>query len=147
VTLGIAKSRMKDFFDLWHIARKTSFDGRKLSAAIEGTFERRRTTVPKEVPVGLSAEFSGHPMKKTQWRAFCLKAVKADKSADLDQVVDFLAGFLIAVLKAVGNGADFKVKCQRVGLGNDCARSPDSSGLVECLKPTLIESRVLSFFA
>jgi predicted nucleotidyltransferase component of viral defense system len=27
VTLGIANSRMKDFCDLWHIARNTSFDG------------------------------------------------------------------------------------------------------------------------
>ena len=33
VSLGIANSRMKDFFDLWHIARNTSFNGRKLSLA------------------------------------------------------------------------------------------------------------------
>ena len=110
MTLGIANSRMKDFFDLWHIGRNTALDGAKLRTAIEGTFERRKTTVPSETPIGLSAEFSGNPMKQTQWRAFCRKAVKADKSAELDQVVDFITSFLLPVLKAVGNKSDFKAK-------------------------------------
>ncbi len=110
VTLGIANSRMKDFFDLWHIARNTDFDGEKLSAAIRGTFERRKTVIPSETPVGLSAEFSGNPMKQTQWRAFCRKAVKADKAVKLDQVVDLLSGFLLPILRAVANNTDFKAK-------------------------------------
>ena len=110
VTLGIANSRMKDFFDLWHIGRNTALDGAKLRAAIEGTFERRKTLVPSETPIGLSAEFSENPMKQTQWRAFCRKAVKADKSAELHEVVEFLSAFLLPVLKAVGNSTEFKEK-------------------------------------
>jgi predicted nucleotidyltransferase component of viral defense system len=108
VSLGIANSRMKDFFDLWHIARKTAFDGKKLSAAIEGTFERRKTAIPTEKPVGLSADFSGNPMKQMQWRAFFRKAVKADKIVELDQVVEFLSGFLLPVLQ----GADIEFKAK-----------------------------------
>ena len=110
VSLGIANSRMKDFFDLWHIARHTSFEGEKLISAIQGTFERRRTAIPSETPVGLSPDFSENPMKQTQWRAFCRKAVKADNSAELDQVVDFLSGFLLPMLKAVGSNTAFKAK-------------------------------------
>jgi predicted nucleotidyltransferase component of viral defense system len=110
VSLGIANSRMKDFFDLWHIARKTGFDGLKLSSAIQGTFERRRTPIPIETPVGLSEEFSGNPMKQTQWRAFCRKAVKADQGAELNQVVDLLSDFLLPILRAVGNKTQFKSK-------------------------------------
>ena len=58
VMLGIANSRMKDFFDLWVLARQFEFQGPMLCQAIRATFERRRTPVPAEVPLALSAEFS-----------------------------------------------------------------------------------------
>ena len=43
VTLGIANSRMKDFYDLWMIARTFRFDRTVLTAALRRTFERRGT--------------------------------------------------------------------------------------------------------
>ena len=58
VMLGIANSRMKDFYDLWVLARQFEFQGPMLCQAIRATFERRRTSVPAEVPLALSAEFS-----------------------------------------------------------------------------------------
>ncbi|MEX2218061.1 MAG: nucleotidyl transferase AbiEii/AbiGii toxin family protein [Phycisphaerales bacterium] len=51
VTLGIANTRMKDFFDLWTIARSFPFDARTLARAIRATFERRRTTIPSGMPL------------------------------------------------------------------------------------------------
>lgn len=43
VSIGVANSRMKDFYDLWMIAQIFAFEGSVLSRAIERTFERRRT--------------------------------------------------------------------------------------------------------
>ena len=42
VMLGIANSRMKDFYDLWVLARQFEFQGPLLCQAIRATFERRR---------------------------------------------------------------------------------------------------------
>jgi hypothetical protein len=44
VILGIANSRMKDFYDLWFLASNFEFDGQLLSRAIQMTFERRKSS-------------------------------------------------------------------------------------------------------
>ena len=43
VMLGIANSRMKDFFDLWVLARSFAFAGPALADAVRATFARRKT--------------------------------------------------------------------------------------------------------
>jgi predicted nucleotidyltransferase component of viral defense system len=43
VSLGMANSRMKDFYDLWVMARDFDFQGESLATAIGNTFARRRT--------------------------------------------------------------------------------------------------------
>ena len=42
VTLGLANSRMKDFYDLWMLAQHSSFDGEVLRQALQATFDRRQ---------------------------------------------------------------------------------------------------------
>lgn len=73
VKLGIANSRMKDFYDLRWLADHYEFDGQLLSKAIASTFERRKTTLPEDTPVGLSEEFFKDKGKQTQWSAFSKK--------------------------------------------------------------------------
>lgn len=46
VELDLPNSRMKDFHDVWTLARNLEFDGQRLSEAIRRTFERRRTNLP-----------------------------------------------------------------------------------------------------
>jgi hypothetical protein len=46
VKLGLANSRMKDFFDIVVMARMFTFDGGELARAIRSTFERRGTALP-----------------------------------------------------------------------------------------------------
>ena len=58
VALGIANSRMKDFYDLWVLARTFEFDGPTLSRAIQATFRRRKTDVPATPPLALTAAFA-----------------------------------------------------------------------------------------
>ena len=38
---GILNSRMKDFFDVWVLARTFKFDGAVLAKALNATFTRR----------------------------------------------------------------------------------------------------------
>lgn len=73
VTLGLANSRMKDFYDLTVIARRTELDGATLAHAIEATFSRRATTLPKVRPVSLTHQFSEDDSKLRQWQAFLNK--------------------------------------------------------------------------
>jgi hypothetical protein len=70
VALGIANSRMKDFYDLWTLPKAVEIDSQELADTIRGTFNRRGTAIPKTCPVGLSPEFSTDPAKRTQWRAY-----------------------------------------------------------------------------
>jgi hypothetical protein len=50
VAMGIANSRMKDFYDVWTLAQQFEFDGTLLSSAIRATFERRQTPIPNSPP-------------------------------------------------------------------------------------------------
>ena len=47
VKLGIANSRMKDFYDRWVLAQRFEFESASLAAAIQATFRTRRTTPPR----------------------------------------------------------------------------------------------------
>lgn len=74
VFLGIANSRMKDFFDVWFLAMNFQFDGSVLSRAIKATFERRKTELPKAPPLALTKGFSEDDAKMKQWKAFVSKS-------------------------------------------------------------------------
>jgi predicted nucleotidyltransferase component of viral defense system len=49
VALGRANSRMKDFYDVWVLARAYEFSGASLARAIAATFTRRNTPVPADL--------------------------------------------------------------------------------------------------
>jgi Nucleotidyl transferase AbiEii toxin, Type IV TA system len=70
VSLGIANSRMKDFFDLWILTREPGLEAGLIPKAVAATFARRGTPFPATTPVGLSDEFATDAGKRQQWRAF-----------------------------------------------------------------------------
>jgi predicted nucleotidyltransferase component of viral defense system len=88
---GMQNSRMKDFFDLWVLTRRSEFDPATLLQAITATFTRRGTTLPAGTPVGLSDEFATNSAKQAQWRGFAAKS-RIDVQS-LEQVVSHLRGF------------------------------------------------------
>lgn len=98
-SLGMLNSRMKDFFDLWILAKHSDFDGPILSRAVAATFDRRRTAVPNGVPIGLSDEFISDAQKGKQWQAFLRK--NALDPMPLGTVVADLRDFLMPVLAAI----------------------------------------------
>ena len=98
-SLGMLNSRMKDFFDLWVLAKHSDFDGSVLSRAVAATFERRRTAIPMGVPIGLSDEFINDAQKEKQWQAFLRK--NAIALIPLAAVIADLRNFLLPVLGSV----------------------------------------------
>ena len=74
VVLGDRNSRIKDFFDLHHLAGHFEFDRATLREAVRRTFERRRTPVPLEAPIGLTPSYWENPSRPAQVRAFARRA-------------------------------------------------------------------------
>jgi hypothetical protein len=108
VMLGIANSRMKDFFDVWAMARQFEFDGLLLSRSIAATFERRKTALPAEVPLALLDSFSQDRGKITQWNAFIRKN-RLPEEASLTEVTAFLRDFLMPPVLAIQEGREFNM--------------------------------------
>ena len=105
IYLGIANSRMKDYFDLWVLARHSDFEGDVLHKAIGATLSRRGTEIPKDVPFGLTETFANDAQKQMQWQGF-LKRNRFEE-VQLDQVATELREFLMPPLSALAKGQGF----------------------------------------
>ncbi|MEP6495555.1 MAG: nucleotidyl transferase AbiEii/AbiGii toxin family protein [bacterium] len=93
VTLGIANTRMKDFYDLFTLSEAHAFDGGTLSAAIANTFARRGTPLPIEQPIALTPAFGAGTDKARQWRAFLMRS-RLTQVAALPQIVEQIGSFI-----------------------------------------------------
>jgi predicted nucleotidyltransferase component of viral defense system len=107
VVLGIRNSRMRDFFDVYVLAERQSFDGHGLVLALRATFKRRRTPLPSDLPVALTPAFAAAEGKRAQWTAFVRKSGLTSVPADLDGIVSRLALLLEPVLQAASVGDEF----------------------------------------
>ncbi|MGE0385439.1 MAG: nucleotidyl transferase AbiEii/AbiGii toxin family protein [Gammaproteobacteria bacterium] len=103
--LGIANSRMKDFFDLWILSLYSEFDGETLQRAIHATFDRRRTELPSGVPFGLTDELAQDTQKQKQWRAFL--GTNRLQALQLEVLVAALRDFLLPPIAAANAGNRF----------------------------------------
>ena len=98
VTLGIANSRLKDFYDLWLIAQTFQFRRSLLMEAVKRTFERRQTARPADSPVGLSDEFAA--AWSAQWQTFLRRERMAAAPEMLAAVIVDLGPFLLPLADA-----------------------------------------------
>lgn len=71
--LGMANSRVKDYFDLSVLLERETLDADLLAQAIKATFERRGMAVPTELPVGLTDEFAHDTSRQALWQSFVKK--------------------------------------------------------------------------
>jgi len=88
VSLGMANSRMKDYFDLFTLLGESSLDLESVALAVRHTFDRRRTPFPRMMPIGLTDEFVSDRTKITQWKAFLAKNKLS--APPLDHVVSLI---------------------------------------------------------
>ncbi len=94
---GLNNSRMKDYYDVYFLLSGISFDRGTLAKAIEETFQRRGTEIPKGIPDGLSESFSSLEMKKTQWRSFIEKNRLTDAPADLSVAINAIRNLVLPI--------------------------------------------------
>ena len=94
VRLGVKSSRMKDVYDLWHLASQRSFAGDTLQRAMQATFRARLTPLPRVTPVALTEEIARDPLRQRMWRAF-LNRSRLPGPTELESVVPVLSAFLL----------------------------------------------------
>lgn len=107
VKLGVLNSRMKDFFDLWLLARQFDFDGATLGTAITRTFANRKTPLVP-LPFALTPAFASAPGKQAQWKGFVRKARLTEVPEELAEVVAAVGSFLLPVTAATVAGEVFR---------------------------------------
>jgi Nucleotidyl transferase AbiEii toxin, Type IV TA system len=103
VSLGLANSRMKDFYDIRSLSRDFPFEAASLSEAIKQTFARRDTKLPSGTPLVFTSEFFDDTDKKKQWAAFCNKNRNYVPEVSLESVCKEIAVFLMPVVDGLNS--------------------------------------------
>jgi predicted nucleotidyltransferase component of viral defense system len=98
VVLGIANSRLKDYYNLFLISRTFAVEQQRLAEAVQRTFERRGTVIPDDIPVGLTNAFA--VAWQTRWRGFLGRERMLAIPDDLQLVVTSVRDFVLPVLRA-----------------------------------------------
>ena len=107
VYLRTLNSRMKDFYDVWLLARQFAFDGAVLAKAIAATFAHRETAIDV-APIAFTSDFTEQASTLAQWTAFRRKLPTTDCPERFSEVVPFLAEFLLPIARACESGEGFE---------------------------------------
>ena len=97
--------RMKDFYDIYYLARTFDFDGAKLQTAISRTLERRGTPYDKDSFKRILTLAEDVDMQK-RWKYF-LKTIKDDR-LEFSVVIEEIQKFLETVFDAIVNEDEFQ---------------------------------------
>lgn len=98
VALGDINSRMKDFYDIWLLARQYEFKSEILSKAISLTFEKRNT----DIKLGVEA-FSDRfvASKQAQWEAFRRRLMQESIPYEFSEIVMQIKAFLLPITESI----------------------------------------------
>ena len=113
--LGIANSRMKDFYDVWMMSREFPFDGRMLARAIGATFRHHAVELPRTSPTAFTEAFAQDPIKLRQWGAFLSRNRLDAGGLSFSQVVAEIRLFLMPVILAAANGQELDADWPEAG--------------------------------
>jgi len=108
VALGDRNSRIKDFFDLHHLASRFEFSRATLAEAVRRTFAQRHTPIPEEQPIALTRTYWENASRPMQVRAFARRARIAVPEDFADECARILDAFLWPVLEdlRIGRAAE-----------------------------------------
>jgi hypothetical protein len=104
VVLGDRNSRIKDFFDLYHLACHFEFERDRLAESIERTFARRGTPVTSVAPIELTREYWENPSRPAQVAAFARRARLTVPAGFADEFTRILGVFMLPVLDDLRRG-------------------------------------------
>ncbi len=102
VSLGLANTRLKDFYDLWCIAQTFELQHAVVALAVRNTFARRQTVLPAGIPGGLTDVFV--TARTIPWRAFVARNASPGVPAELAEVVVGLRAFLLPLITQADAG-------------------------------------------
>jgi predicted nucleotidyltransferase component of viral defense system len=94
LVLGQINSRMKDFFDVYHLLQDHQLDKKILKTAIEQTFRHRKTAIQLDAYIFTEAFYSD-PLRNKMWHAFLKKIKALDK--DFATVVSYIRDEIFAL--------------------------------------------------
>ena len=112
VKLGIANSRMKDFWDVRYLVREFDFEGTLLQKALKATFAARQISFPTQLPVALTDEFATNQLIAARWSAF-IKRNKIIADTELSEVIKSLREFFAPIIKAPGDNFNKRWKAEK----------------------------------
>lgn len=95
VKLGLANSRMKDFYDIWTIVNQFQIKSENIAPIIREVFQNRKTVV-REIPKAFSEAFYNTPKTLERWDAF-LKGIRHDP-IPLEKVIFEIRDFFLPIL-------------------------------------------------
>lgn len=112
--------RMKDFYDIYYLARTFDFDGAKLQTAIMRTLERRGTSYDRDSFKRVVTLAEDEDMQK-RWKYF-LKNIK-DDTLEFTVVIDEIQKFLEPVFEAIVNEDEWQERWNFIMKWNKNERS------------------------
>lgn len=101
VELGIASTRMKDFYDLWYLSKSFDIDVNILVRAITETFNKRQTIIPKDTSLQFLEEFFTDEQKLKQWNAFLKRNSLLEKSPPFHSVIYSIQNLLSSAILSI----------------------------------------------
>ena len=105
VALGMANTRMKDFYDVWFLATRFAFKGPSLASAVKATFACRRTALPEDTPAALTTQFHDDDDKRRQWAAFLARTRPEAQPPGLPDVTALIWRFVGPAVAALRNAS------------------------------------------
>ncbi len=107
IQLGLLNSRMKDFYDLWLMARRFDFKGAILAEALKKTFAHRKTALPQKSLLFAQEIYDETSDRQTLWKAFLTKGQIKNTPEKLSETAKVIEKFLIKPLAAISKGEKF----------------------------------------
>ena len=98
VSLGLANSRYKDFYDIYVLANRYNFDGTELMNAIKETFNHRGTSF--DDIVAFENGFADDETRLMRWNSF-VKKKKALVKLGFEETVQLLKILLFPIVDAI----------------------------------------------
>lgn len=107
VSLGLANSRYKDFYDIYILAEEYVLEGTKLKNAIIETFSHRGTGF--DDIIAFEPDFIENPIHQSRWKTF-IKKKKALVQVDLNKTILLVKALLLPITEAIKNNSAFDKK-------------------------------------
>lgn len=101
VSLSVFNTRMKDFYDIYNLAKDNKFELQNLKNAIEETFKNRETNISGYKDI-FREEFITDIKRNTNWKAF-LRRIGTKEELDYIEVMQVLKKFIVPVIKEDNN--------------------------------------------